>query len=218
MNPIRALSAADRRFPQISQNYQSPQLCTEAAERPVKFHHPAFFEISNEYFAEEARARFCCRRRRLRRPPPDRDASDRERRRRPSPPLSTASACFKRGIGHHLCKEASKSSAVVVSPRALRASHQSPRPWMSRARDVARKKKKRRLIIARRFRARSHPHHRGGFTVETGRDERGSRRRLGRHRQARPDAPPGARSRHACSGRHSLDRSGQGRPGGKDRR
>lgn len=40
-------------FPQISQNYQSSQLAATCG-RPVKFHHPAFFEISRQYFANEA--------------------------------------------------------------------------------------------------------------------------------------------------------------------
>ena len=46
-------SRGGRNFPQTDQNYRSSKLhgaCGTAA----KFHHPAFFEISNEYFAEEA--------------------------------------------------------------------------------------------------------------------------------------------------------------------
>ncbi len=40
-------------FPQISHHYQSSQLVGSCGT-PVKYRHPAFFEISNEYFAEEA--------------------------------------------------------------------------------------------------------------------------------------------------------------------
>ena len=52
-NRIRALRATARGFPQIGHNYQSSQLVGSCGT-PVKFDHPAFFEISNEYFAEEA--------------------------------------------------------------------------------------------------------------------------------------------------------------------
>src|SRR5260221_6892076 len=40
-------------FPQTEQNYQSSQLLG-ACGTPAKFREPAFFEISNRYFAEEA--------------------------------------------------------------------------------------------------------------------------------------------------------------------
>ena len=40
-------------FPQISHNYQSSQLAGTCGT-PVKFHPPAFFEISRQYFADEA--------------------------------------------------------------------------------------------------------------------------------------------------------------------
>ncbi len=53
MNPIRATRARGRNFPHTDQNYQSSKL-HGACGTPAKFHHPAFFEISNEYFAEEA--------------------------------------------------------------------------------------------------------------------------------------------------------------------
>ncbi len=39
-------------FPQISHNYQGSQLAGRCGT-PVKFQHPAFFEISNQYFADE---------------------------------------------------------------------------------------------------------------------------------------------------------------------
>ena len=42
-----------RSFPQIEQRYQNPQL-QSACGTPAKFHRPAFFEISNRYFADEA--------------------------------------------------------------------------------------------------------------------------------------------------------------------
>ena len=42
-----------RNFPHTDQPYQSSKL-HGGCGTPVKFHHPAFFEISNEYFAEEA--------------------------------------------------------------------------------------------------------------------------------------------------------------------
>jgi hypothetical protein len=47
-NPRRS-----RKFPHTDQHYQSSKLLGGCGT-PVKFHHPAFFEISNEYFAEEA--------------------------------------------------------------------------------------------------------------------------------------------------------------------
>ncbi|HEY3662971.1 MAG TPA: hypothetical protein VGL24_07450 [Chthoniobacterales bacterium] len=40
-------------FPQISHGYQSVRL-TGSCGTPIKFHPPAFCEISNEYFAGEA--------------------------------------------------------------------------------------------------------------------------------------------------------------------
>ena len=46
-------SRTGRTFPLTDQNYQSSKL-HGGCGTPVKFHHPAFFEISNEYFAEEA--------------------------------------------------------------------------------------------------------------------------------------------------------------------
>jgi hypothetical protein len=42
-----------RSFPQIEHNYQSSQL-QDTCGTPAKFHRPAFFEISNRYFADEA--------------------------------------------------------------------------------------------------------------------------------------------------------------------
>ena len=44
-------------FPQPEQNYQSSQLLG-ACGTPAKFHRPAFFEISNRYFADEAQRSF----------------------------------------------------------------------------------------------------------------------------------------------------------------
>ncbi len=44
-------------FPQTDQNYQSSTL-SGGCGAPVEFHHPAFFEISNEYFADEAARSF----------------------------------------------------------------------------------------------------------------------------------------------------------------
>ena len=41
-------SRGDRNFPLTDQNYQSSKL-HGGCGTPVKFHHPAFFEISNEY-------------------------------------------------------------------------------------------------------------------------------------------------------------------------
>jgi hypothetical protein len=46
-------SRKGRNFPHTDQNYRSSKL-HGACGTPTKFHHPAFFEISNEYFAEEA--------------------------------------------------------------------------------------------------------------------------------------------------------------------
>ena len=46
-----------RTFPQTEQNYQSSQLLG-ACGTPAKFHRPAFFEISNRYFADEAQRSF----------------------------------------------------------------------------------------------------------------------------------------------------------------
>ena len=46
-----------RSFPQTEQNYQSSQLLGVCGT-PAKFHEPAFFEISNRYFAEEAPRNF----------------------------------------------------------------------------------------------------------------------------------------------------------------
>ncbi|MBA2433645.1 MAG: hypothetical protein M3480_06835 [Verrucomicrobiota bacterium] len=40
-------------FPQISHRYQSAQL-TGRCGTPAQYRHPAFFEISQKYFAEEA--------------------------------------------------------------------------------------------------------------------------------------------------------------------
>jgi hypothetical protein len=42
-----------RTFPQTEQRYQSSRLLGVCGT-PAKFHAPAFFEISNRYFAEEA--------------------------------------------------------------------------------------------------------------------------------------------------------------------
>jgi len=42
-----------RNFPHADQNYRSSKL-HGACGTPAKFHHPAFFELSSEYFAEEA--------------------------------------------------------------------------------------------------------------------------------------------------------------------
>ena len=46
-------SRGGKKFPQTDQNYQDPQFLGGCGT-PAKFHHPAFFEISNEYFAHEA--------------------------------------------------------------------------------------------------------------------------------------------------------------------
>jgi hypothetical protein len=46
-------SRGGRNFPLTDQNYQNSKL-HGGCGTPVKFHHPAFFEISNDYFAEEA--------------------------------------------------------------------------------------------------------------------------------------------------------------------
>jgi len=40
-------------FPRISHNYQAAQLDGSCGSS-IKFHHPAFFELSNQYFADEA--------------------------------------------------------------------------------------------------------------------------------------------------------------------
>ena len=44
-------------FPQTDHNYQSAQLAGNCGA-PVRFHRPAFFEISNKYFADEAARSF----------------------------------------------------------------------------------------------------------------------------------------------------------------
>ncbi|HEX4666927.1 MAG TPA: hypothetical protein VH207_10020 [Chthoniobacterales bacterium] len=49
--------AARRSFPQNDHNYQSTQLSGNCGA-PTKFHRPAFFEISNKYFADEAARSF----------------------------------------------------------------------------------------------------------------------------------------------------------------
>jgi hypothetical protein len=46
-------SRGGRNFPETDQNYRSSKL-HGACGTPAKFHRPAFFEISSEYFAEEA--------------------------------------------------------------------------------------------------------------------------------------------------------------------
>ena len=46
-------SRGGRNFPHTDQNYRSSKL-HGACGTSAKFHHPAFFEISNKYFAEEA--------------------------------------------------------------------------------------------------------------------------------------------------------------------
>ena len=46
-------SRRGRNFPHTDQDYQSSTL-HGGCGTPVKFRHPAFFEISNDYFAEEA--------------------------------------------------------------------------------------------------------------------------------------------------------------------
>jgi hypothetical protein len=43
----------DRHFPQIEQNYQTTSLGGTCGT-PAKFRGPAFYELSNKYFAEEA--------------------------------------------------------------------------------------------------------------------------------------------------------------------
>ena len=50
-------SRGERSFPQIDQNYQSDKL-PGGCGTPVKFHRPAFFEISNKYFSDEAARSF----------------------------------------------------------------------------------------------------------------------------------------------------------------
>jgi hypothetical protein len=42
-----------RTFPQTDQSYQSPTLLGSCG-KPAKFDGPSFFEISNQYFADEA--------------------------------------------------------------------------------------------------------------------------------------------------------------------
>jgi hypothetical protein len=46
-------SRRGQNFPQTDQNYQSAKV-PGGCGTPVKFHRPAFFEISNDYFANEA--------------------------------------------------------------------------------------------------------------------------------------------------------------------
>ena len=46
-------SRGGRSFPHTDQNYQSSK-SLGGCGTPVKFHHPAFFELSNKYFTEEA--------------------------------------------------------------------------------------------------------------------------------------------------------------------
>jgi len=46
-------SRRGQKFPHTDQNYQNSQ-SLGGCGTPVKFHRPAFFEISNEYFANEA--------------------------------------------------------------------------------------------------------------------------------------------------------------------
>ena len=46
-------SPSARNFPQTEQCYQDSTLSGSCGS-PVEFHHPAFFEISNKYFADEA--------------------------------------------------------------------------------------------------------------------------------------------------------------------
>ena len=50
-------SRGGRNFPHTDQNYQTSKLLGGCGT-PVEFHHPAFFEISNKYFAEEAARSF----------------------------------------------------------------------------------------------------------------------------------------------------------------
>jgi hypothetical protein len=54
-NPRAARSG--RSFPQIDHGYQATQLSGNCGA-PIKFHRPAFFEISNKYFADEAARSF----------------------------------------------------------------------------------------------------------------------------------------------------------------
>jgi hypothetical protein len=49
----RRVSRQGRNFPRPEQHYQSCQLAGNCGE-PVKFQEPSFFEISNDYFADEA--------------------------------------------------------------------------------------------------------------------------------------------------------------------
>ena len=46
-------SRVARTFPQTEHSYQNSTLSGSCGS-PVEFHHPAFFEISNKYFADEA--------------------------------------------------------------------------------------------------------------------------------------------------------------------
>jgi hypothetical protein len=46
-----------QRFPQTDHHYQTSTL-PGGCGQPVKFHGPAFFEISSEYFADEAQRSF----------------------------------------------------------------------------------------------------------------------------------------------------------------
>jgi hypothetical protein len=46
------LTCGDRTFPQTEHHYRTSQL-QGSCGAPAKFHHPAFFEISSRYFAEE---------------------------------------------------------------------------------------------------------------------------------------------------------------------
>lgn len=50
-------SRTGRNFPQTDQSYQSSSL-RGGCGTPVEFHPPAFFEISNKYFADEAARSF----------------------------------------------------------------------------------------------------------------------------------------------------------------
>jgi hypothetical protein len=51
------VSRSEESFPPIDQNYQSEKLAGGCGT-PLKFHRPAFFEISNKYFADEAARSF----------------------------------------------------------------------------------------------------------------------------------------------------------------
>ena len=76
---------------------------------------------------------------------------------------------------------------------------------IARSPSVIRKKKIRRIIYGAVALARHHRHHRRRVAAEAGGADRRSRDRLGRHREARPDAAAGARLGHAGAGRHPLD-------------